>query len=305
MKLRLLFLLLCSVTALGLPLSAQTSPVLTPPAAPLEGGPSATPSPAPSTTATPAPGPGPVNPYGPTTVVPATLTNVGIPEIEDFYFQSTRGPGYSSLRQTPFLIKLTFDPRWQINVGGPGFMRANVPGGSPLEGGGGGWQGGSLYGFGDPVVSLKYLIKTPDNAQQSTQALQLSYKEPVTNPSLGFSSGRPDVQLTYFYSKDLGKLHIDVNFWLTDVGSPGGDPSRRLQFGDAAGLTIPLTSNLNYELEFHNYTGAAGVLPATFDNMHVFYWAIRPEFNLSFGVDLGLTKTTPKQTYILGTIFHL
>ena len=111
--------------------------------------------------------------------------------------------------------------------------------------------------------------------------------------------------MTYFYSQDLGKPHLDVNFWLTDVGSPGLDPSRRLQFGSAAGLTIPLSFNLNYELELHGYAGAADSLAATFDNMHVLYWALRPDFNLSAGIDLGLTRATPKRTFIVGTIFHL
>src|SRR5690242_11652564 len=78
----------------------------------------AEPSPPPASPPAPSPSPTatipPVNPYGPTVAVTAALTNVGIPEFEQFYFSSRGVTGASQLRQTPFLIKYTFDNRWQV-----------------------------------------------------------------------------------------------------------------------------------------------------------------------------------------------
>lgn len=250
------------------------------------GEPAATPTPSPSPTATiPA-----VNPYGPTVTTTATLTNVGIPEFETFYFVSPHTSSGPQLRQTPFLIKYTFNPRWEINVGGSGFMQMQNVVGTPST-------------FGDPSVGVKYLMVKAANAKASNQSLQLQYKFPISDPKLGFSSGRPDQQLTYFYSQDYGRVHLDVNLWTTDLGAPDG--TRRLQLGQGVGITVPInkSGNLSLESEWHNFARAGGSVPATSSFMEVLYYSVNPRLTLAAGVDLGLTAATPKQTYMFGAIF--
>lgn len=243
--------------------------------------------PSPSTTPT-APS---VNPYGPTVTTTAALTNVGIPEFEHFYYVSRNGvAGFSQLRQTPCLIKYTFNPRWQLNLGWAGVERLLT-------------DRGSSSASGDLVPGVKYVLCVPRNAKASTQSLQLQYKFPISDPKLGLSSGRPDQQLTYFFSQDHGKVHLDVNVWATNLGVPDG--LRRIQLGQGIGVTVPVTTTFAYEVEWHNLARAGDGVPAVSSLMHVLYYSVVPNLSLAAGLDLGLTRATPKQTYILGAVYHV
>lgn len=258
--------------------------------------PKATPSPTPKTNSTAEETVPAVNPYGPTVTTTATLTNVGIPEFETYYYSSQNPPGSQQLRQTPFLIKYTFDPRWEVNLGGPGFEQLLLT--EP--------PANTHVAFGDPVLGLKYLLVAPANPKQATQALQIQYKFPISNPALGLSTGRPDQQLTYFYSQDYGKFHLDLNLWTSDLGAPDG--SRRIELGQGVGLTVPVpldkSGNLTFEGEWHNFARAGGSEPAVSSFMGIFYYSVNPRLSLASGVDMGLTEATPRRTYIIGMVFH-
>lgn len=247
-------------------------------------------TPVPTASPSPVPPVPSVNPYGPTVTTTATLTNVGIPEFETYAYVSRNLPSAVQLRQTPFLIKYTFNKRWQVNLGGPGFPSLMLPGGRQPS------------AFGDPVLGVKTLLVVPRDARQSTQALQLQYKFPVSDPSLGLSTGRADQQLTYFYSQDYGKVHLDVNLWMTNLGAPDG--TRRVQLGQGVGVSVPLSPSVTAESEWHNYARAGEAVPAVSSFMEVLYINLDPRLTLAAGVDLGLTAATPRQTWIVGAIFH-
>lgn len=258
-----------------------------PPASPVPA--SASPTPAPAAAA-PAPAPHAVNAYGPTTVTTAVLTNVGIPEFEQFWFESSNSPGYTSLRQAPFLVKYTFNPRWMVNLGGSSWLSQTTP-------------TGTTRAFGDLTPGIKYLIAVPRNAKMSTQALQLQVGVPTSNPALGFTSGHTQEQLTWFYSQDYGKAHLDVNLWLTDLTAPDG--VRHLQFGQGVGLTVPVNKagNLLFEGEVHRFGSAGPALPQASYAMGVLYWSVAPQCTLAGGVQLGLGSSAVRQTFIVGVVF--
>lgn len=233
-----------------------------------------------------------VNPYGPTVVAPATLTVLGSPEFETYGYWSNVGPGFKTFRQTPFLVKYTYDPRWQINASGSGWQSAL-------------WQPqGRGQAFGDTTWALKYLLVPPKAGDTSAQALQLSYKVPASNPALGFSSGLSDTQLTYYHSRDLGSLHLDFNTWLTDLGVQAS--ARHLEYGHAVALSTPVNAagTLGFQTEWSYFARAGDGVPARSAVMTVLSLSVDPRLTLSVAADFGLTPALPHCTYILGSVFH-
>lgn len=230
-----------------------------------------------------------VNPYGPTVSDPATLTNVGLPEYEIFYNSSQDGPDFKRSQKTPILIKYTFNPRWMLSLNSDGFLKK-------LN------DNGTVSGFGDPSLAIKYLT-IPPAPNHSAQAFQFSWKIPTGDPSTGLSTGFPDYTFTWFYSRDFKDVHMDFNFFATNLCDSDG--TRRIQLNESLAFTIPITKRLSYSAEVYHFGWGGESNPPITSTMHALSYSVSPALNISAGIDMGLSKAAPIRTYIFGVVFYI
>lgn len=246
----------------------------------------------------PAPSPSPcgeegaleVNPYGPSVTNPATLTNVGVPEYEVYYFHQGASPTQASQVQTPVIVKYTWAPQWQISLGTAGFTQVTS---DPSR--------STASALGDPGLTLKYLYQ-PQTDHSPAQAVQFTYQVAASPASLGVSDGRPEYFLTWLCSKNLGQsVSMDANIWGNHLEDTAG--VWRLQFCQSADLNWEFAKNLSFTAELHHFGPAGPQFRDVWATQAIFTYKIAPSVALSAGMEFGLNQDAPRNTFMTGIVF--
>lgn len=165
-------------------------------------------------------GPPPITPYRPSVSSPAQLPAPGQLELE--LGGQRKSDGQSLRNSAPYLLKLAFDDKWGLLVGGEAYV----------------WQNGDLgrsQGVGDTVLTLKraWIV---DKA--TAFGMEFDVKLPTANDVIG--SGKTDYTINTIFSRDLGPVHMDANLNATQLGQ--ADPgSSHTQIGASASFSGSLS----------------------------------------------------------------
>jgi hypothetical protein len=191
------------------------------------------------------------------------------------------GPRRDSL---PYSFKLAFNPRWGVVVGGEAQVRTRV-------------DGQWLTSGGDTGLTLKRAFSVDE---VNAFGLELSAKLPTANRVIG--SGHTDWTLNAIYSREIGDLHLDLNWNETRLGltDPGAG---RWQTGLSASFSMPLNDTLsaNWELSGTRLSGAADTAQA----LLALVYMPNPRIALDIGFTRGLTSSTPRWQLFAGVVIPL
>jgi hypothetical protein len=224
-----------------------------------------------------------VTPYRPSVSTPAQLPAPGQLEFELGGLSSSSGVARRD--SLPYTFKLAFSDEWGILLGGEGFVSARDDGGQRTR------------GVGDTTVVLKraFLI---DSA--TAFGLELGAKIPTAKDTIG--SGKSDTTVNGIFSRDIGRVHMDLNLNLTHLGlnDPG---SGRYQSGAAAAFSTPVSERWGAiaEVSGTHQPGAAGtaqlLLAATY--------APDKRLAIDIGVAKGLTAASQDWSVFSGLVVPL
>jgi hypothetical protein len=224
----------------------------------------------------------PVTPYRPSVASPAQLPAPGQLELEmGGLWSRTDDDRRDSL---PYQLKLAFSPEWGVLLGGEAFV-------SDREG------GNRTNGFGDTTVTLKRAFLIDD---ATAFGLELTAKAPTAKDSIG--SGKSDYTLNGIFSRDLGKVHMDLNLNETRLGAidPGAG---RMQTGWASSFSMPIADKWTATSELSgtrqsNVRNTSQLLAALTYNP-------TPRMAIDFGVAKGLTDASPDWSFFTGMVVPL
>ncbi|WP_431276732.1 transporter [Variovorax ureilyticus] len=162
----------------------------------------------------------PITPYRPSVSSPAQLPAPGQLELE--LGGQHRSDSQSLRNSAPYLLKLAFDDKWGLLVGG----EAHV------------WQSGDIgrsQGVGDTVLTLKRAWVVDD---ATAFGMEFDVKLPTANDVIG--SGKTDYTINTIVSRDFGPVHMDANLNATQLGQ--ADPgSSRTQIGASTAFSTSLS----------------------------------------------------------------
>jgi hypothetical protein len=224
----------------------------------------------------------PVTPYRPSVSSPALLPAAGQLEFELGGLSARgNGPRRDSL---PYTFKLAFNPEWGVLVSGEAQVWA--------------WGDGErLRSGGDTALTVKRAFIVDES---SAFGLELSANLPTANHLIG--SGHTDWKVNAIYSRDIGDLHMDLNWNETRLGA--SDPGAgRWQTGLSASFSTPLTEKLaaNWELSGTHIAGMTDTAQA----LLALVYMPNKRIALDIGFTHGLTSSTPRWQLFTGLVIPL
>jgi len=159
----------------------------------------------------------PITPYRPSVSSPAQLPAPGQLELE---LGGQRRSDSQSLRNSaPYLLKLAFDDKWGVLVGGEAYVSQHG-------------DIGQSQGVGDTILTLKRAWVVDD---ATAFGMEFDVKLPTANDVIG--SGKTDYTINTIFSRSLlGLVHMDANLNATQLGQ--ADPgSSQTQVGASAAFS--------------------------------------------------------------------
>jgi hypothetical protein len=221
-----------------------------------------------------------VTPYRPTVCNPAQLSTPGQLELEFGGLRSKAGGSYRD--SLPYLLKLGFNENWGILLGGEAYVQ------QPDD------SGQRQRGFGDTNLVLKRAFILDEAAALGVEA---GVKLPTARDAIG--SGHSDYSLNGIYSRDMGKIHMDVNMTAVWLGAhePG---SSRVQSGLAASFSGNLSDKWGTALEWSG-TRRSGV-DSTSQLLAAITYSPSKSMTLDAGFIRGLNKATPDWSLFTGIV---
>jgi len=215
------------------------------------------------------------NPGRPTIATPATITPVGYLQFETGYLGATHSPEFSSRYSLTEVVKLSATRRLEFVVPIEPFAHS-TSNGITSNGGGDlslGAQAVLFHGEGaKPTLATSYFHHVYDDGAPS------------------FDIGSPTNTIELLGSADLGRFHLDVNFFFAELvqGSV-----RRGQFGQTISASYPITKKFGLTAEFWHFSQ-----PFLRGNAVGNLWALTftPRKTLVFdvGFNRGLTSTSTR-----------
>ena len=221
-----------------------------------------------------------VTPYRPSVSAPAQLPLPGQLELEAGGASAT-SPG----RRTtlPYLFKYAFNDEWGVLLGGDAWVGQR--------------NGARDEGAGDTLLILKRAF-IEDAA--SAWGIELAAKLATASPPLG--SGSTDWTINTIHSRDVGRVHIDLNLNATRLGNP--EPgATRLQLGGAAAYAVALDGGWGAAAELSGTRNHGG--QSTGQLLVAVNVVVGPGWVADVGVARGLTGATPRWSWFAGVVLPL
>jgi hypothetical protein len=226
------------------------------------------------------------NPGRPTVSTPATLTPVGYLQFETGVLGAQRSGEFADRTAVNEVIKFAPFTRLQFLVQTEPFVvsdlgdhNAHDPGGISL-----GAQAVLLPGKGHrPTIAVSYFRSIYGG----------------TSPDLDIGSSRNSALI--LFSTDLGKFHIDTNYFFNEQIDQA---VHRGQFGQTLSISHPVKGKLGFGGEIWHFTqpflksNAAGLLVSP-------TWTVRPNLVLDAGFNRGLTNTSTRWEFFAGFTYLL
>jgi len=234
-----------------------------------------------------------VNPNRPTFATPARTTEEGVLELEAG-LQRTEAKDGSRADFEPLLLKLGQTSRFEWRLGWNGYLTATAPDGSRVQ------------GFSDPTFGFQWHPLDQDQLGFDG-AVGFFHKFATANAAEGLGSGKADDTLILLASRDLGPIHVDMNYLHGWIGQPEG--GRAGQNSGTVSASWPLAGSWGMGAEVYSVGPLPGVARDTAFLAYASYQASsRAVFDAGF--DHGLSTGAPRWnlfvgvTYGLGRLFH-
>ncbi|MFZ6648175.1 transporter [Undibacterium sp. TJN25] len=223
---------------------------------------------------------GAVLPYRPSVSSPAQLPQEGQLEFELGGLASKSGD--TRRDSLPYLFKLAFNPQWGLLFGGEAYVSSREDGGSRAR------------GLGDSSLVLKRAFLVDD---ATAFGLEFGAKLPTAKDSIG--SGSADYSINNIFSKDMGKLHMDLNLNVTKLGGVDAGTSS-LQTGLSSSFSLPIAEQwgTNFEWSGTRRNGAA----STAQLLGAFTYSPSKRMTIDFGVVRGLNSASPDWSLFTGIV---
>ncbi len=224
-----------------------------------------------------------VTPYRPTVSNPAQLSTPGQLELE---FGGLRSKAGNSFRDSlPYLLKLGFNQQWGVLIGGEAYVRAQDESGQRRRG----------IGDTDLVLKRAFILN-----RDTALGLEAGAKIPTAKDSIG--TVHADYSLNGIYSRDMGKIHMDLNLNATWLGGLVAGSSH-VQTGLAASFFTVLTENWGASLEWsgtlRNGTASTSQL------LGALTYSPSKSMAIDVGLIRGLNKATPDWSAFAGIVVPL
>jgi len=159
-------------------------------------------------------------------------------------------------------------------------------------------QAGDRTGFGDTWLGLKYRFWS-QTRRRPTMGLFYQAKIPSASDKKDLGTGQVDQSLSFLFSKDVSRFHIDFNVIPYLAGRPtsaGCDHNT----GFALSASIPVAKKLSLVGEGYGYTSLNGAHPAFASTMVGTTYQVGPRLILDGGVDVGVTSYAPRARIYVG-----
>src|SRR5262249_12623383 len=146
---------------------------------------------------------------------------------------------------------------------------------------------GDRTSFGDTWLGLKYRFM---KQKKYVPSLGLFYavKIPTASFALNIGTGQVDHSLSLLLSKDIARVHTDVNVIELLAGRIVGSGSDH-STGFAWSASTPLTRRLSLVVEPYGYTLLNETGPAFASAMAGFTYQVNPRLYLDTGFDVGVS----------------
>lgn len=234
-----------------------------------------------------------VNPNRPTFATPSRTTQLGVLELEAGLQRSEFKDG-SRADFEPILFKFGQTARFEWRLGWNGHLTQTAPDGSRVG------------GFSDPTFGFQWHPVDQDRAGVDA-AIGFFHKFATANAEEGLGSGRADDTVILLASKDLGPIHVDVNYLHGWIGQPDG--RRAGQDSGTVSVSWPLGGPWGMGAEVYSVGALPGAAPDTAILTYASYQlSSRTVFDAGF--DHGISNGAPRWnlfcgvTVGLGHLFH-
>ena len=221
----------------------------------------------------------PILPYRPSATAPAQLPEPGQLEFE---IGTLSAKSDDQRRGSfPYQLKLALSPEWGVLLGGEAYVSSR--------------EGGSrATGMGDTAITLKRAFQMTET---SAFGLELTSKIPTAKNTIG--SGKADTMLNGIFSKDIDKVHIDLNLNATRIGVLNrGEGKTQTGLSTAVSMVLNDQWGVLGELAGTRRTGVA--------NTAIFMTALTysPSKRVTFdvGVAKGLNDASPDWAVFAGVV---
>ncbi|HTL97649.1 MAG TPA: hypothetical protein VL181_02490 [Holophagaceae bacterium] len=234
-----------------------------------------------------------VNPNRPTFATPARTTQEGVLELEAG-LQRTLFKDGSRSDFEPILLKLGQTGRFEWRLGWNGYLRQTAPDGSRAQ------------GFSDPTLGFQWHPLDQDRLGFDG-AVGYFHKFAMADAAEGLGSGRADDTLALLASKDLGAVHLDVNYLHGWIGQPAG--GRAGQDSGTASASWPLAGPWGMGAELYTIGPLPGLRRDTALLAYASY-QLSPRAVFDAGFDRGVSNGAPRWNLFcgvtcgLGRLFH-
>lgn len=224
-----------------------------------------------------------VSPYRPSVSSPAQLPLAGQLELE-LGGLTSKGDG-AHRNSLPYALKLAFNERWGVLLGGEAQVSARDASGQRAR------------GVGDTTLVLKRAFLVDD---ATAFGLELGAKAATAKQPVG--SGKSDYNLNGIFSKDALGVHMDLNWNLTELGDHEAGTGR-VQNGLSASFSAPLTEKCGATAELSG-TRRSGAEHAAQLLLAATY---APTKRLVFdaGLARGLSRASPDWSLFGGVVLPL
>ena len=225
------------------------------------------------------------NPGRPAMATPALLTPVGYAQIETGFLYARDSAQFSNRNSEEETMRITVNPRTQFIIAG-----------EPVAGSQSDDQ--TLVQHGDTTAGVQ-LVAMPGQGIKPTLSasyLRLLHGGDATSLDIG---GYVNSAIL-MQSADLGHFHVDCNEFFNETEGP----IRRLQTGQAAAVTYPLTPKLGAIAELRHFTDPL----AGGDGLSTLWgaaYAVRPNLVVDTGLVHGLTGTSTQWQVLSGVTYVL
>lgn len=224
-----------------------------------------------------------VTPYRPSVSNTAFLPQTGQLELEAGF---TRSRSEGLYRDTlPYLLKLAFNPRWGVLLGGDAHIRQQNDDGSTQR------------GIGDTSITLKYAY-----ALDEKRALGLEFGNKLPTAKFGLGSGKTDVVLNGIWSYDDGSRALDINLNTSRLGfAEPGSSAWQTGLSAAASWTVMEKTDLTAELSTAYRRGTA----SQHQLLIALSYSPTPKMTLDIGFTRGLAAGSPDWSVFTGIVIPL
>jgi hypothetical protein len=162
---------------------------------------------------------------------------------------------------------------------------------------------GDRTGYGDNWLGLRYRFLGQTKRRPS---LGVFYEAKVATASvaLGLGSGKVDHSISFLASKDVLKLHFDLNVIQLLAGRPASTGFDH-DTGFALATWLPLTKRWSGVVEPYGYTSLNQFTPGFASTMMGFNYKVQPRMYLDGGLDLGVTHDAPHKRVFVGVTYAM